>query len=44
MTSQVTSSQAHDAAVTDLALRAASGDRQALTEFISATHDDVWRK
>ncbi|MHA7686149.1 RNA polymerase sigma factor [Corynebacterium evansiae] len=43
MTSQVTSSQAHDAAVTDLALRAASGDRQALTEFISATHDDVWR-
>lgn len=43
MTSQVTSSQAHDAAVTDLALRAASGDRRALTEFISATHDDVWR-
>ncbi len=43
MTSQATSSQAHDAAVTDLALRAASGDRQALTEFISATHDDVWR-
>lgn len=43
MTSQVTSSQAHDAAVTDLALHAASGDRQALTEFISATHDDVWR-
>lgn len=43
MTSQVTSSQARDAAVTDLALRAASGDRQALTEFISATHDDVWR-
>lgn len=43
MTSQETSSQAHDATVTDLALRAASGDRQALTEFISATHDDVWR-
>ena len=43
MTSQASSSQAHDAAVTDLALRAASGDRQALTEFISATHDDVWR-
>lgn len=32
-----------DAAVTDLALRAATGDRAALTEFISATHDDVWR-
>lgn len=43
MTSQASSSQARDAAVTDLALRAASGDRQALTEFISATHDDVWR-
>lgn len=35
--------QAHDAAVTDLALRAAGGDRAALTEFISATHNDVWR-
>lgn len=43
MTSQAPDSQARDAAVTDLALRAASGDRQALTEFISATHDDVWR-
>ena len=43
MTSQATDSQARDAAVTDLALRAASGDRRALTEFISATHDDVWR-
>ena len=32
-----------DAHVTDLALRAARGDKQALTEFISATHDDVWR-
>ena len=32
-----------DAAVTDLALRAASGDRQALTDFIEATHGDVWR-
>lgn len=43
MTSQAPDSQARDAAVTDLALRAASGDRQALTKFISATHDDVWR-
>lgn len=32
-----------DAAVTDLALRAARGDRRALTEFIEATHRDVWR-
>lgn len=32
-----------DEYVTDLALRAASGDRPALTEFISETHDDVWR-
>ena len=37
------SQQERDAAVTDLALRAATGDRGALTEFISATHDDVWR-
>ncbi|HIW95668.1 MAG TPA: RNA polymerase sigma factor [Candidatus Corynebacterium gallistercoris] len=37
------SQHSHDAAVTDLALRAATGDRAALTEFISATHDDVWR-
>lgn len=34
---------ANDAAVTDLALRAAAGDRGALNKFISATHDDVWR-
>ncbi|AGE37399.1 RNA polymerase sigma factor [Corynebacterium urealyticum] len=32
-----------DAHVTDLALRAARGDKGALNEFISATHDDVWR-
>nr|WP_315145468.1 RNA polymerase sigma factor [Corynebacterium variabile] len=32
-----------DAAVTDLALKAGAGDRQALSEFIEATHDDVWR-
>lgn len=32
-----------DAQVTDLALRAARGDRGALSEFIAATHDDVWR-
>ena len=32
-----------DAHVTDLALRAGRGDRQALTEFIRATQDDVWR-
>lgn len=33
----------HDAVVTDLALRAARGDRSALTKFIAETHDDVWR-
>lgn len=32
-----------NADVTDLALRAASGDRKALTDFIEATHGDVWR-
>lgn len=32
-----------DALVTQLALRAARGDKKALTEFISATHNDVWR-
>lgn len=32
-----------DAAVTDLALKAGAGDRQALSEFIEATHGDVWR-
>ena len=32
-----------DAHVTDLALRAARGDKGALNEFIAATHDDVWR-
>ncbi|MBF4552683.1 RNA polymerase sigma factor [Corynebacterium sp. DSM 45110] len=36
-------SEFHDAAVTDLALRAARGDRRALTKFIAETHDDVWR-
>lgn len=34
---------ARDAAVTDLALRAARGDKAALTAFISETHNDVWR-
>lgn len=34
---------ARDASVTDLALRAARGDRAALTKFIAETHDDVWR-
>ena len=32
-----------DEHVTDLALRAGRGDRAALTEFIRATQDDVWR-
>ena len=32
-----------DAYVTQLALKAGRGDRQALDEFISATHKDVWR-
>lgn len=32
-----------DAHVTDLALRAARGDRSALSSFIAETHDDVWR-
>ena len=32
-----------DAAVTELALRAAKGNRAALSQFIAATHDDVWR-
>ena len=36
-------SAADDARVTDLALRAGRGDRAALTEFIKATQDDVWR-
>lgn len=35
--------EAHDAHVTDLALRAGRGDRAALTEFIKATQNDVWR-
>ena len=40
----VTKHSAHDdARVTDLALRAGRGDRGALTEFIRATQDDVWR-
>lgn len=33
----------HDDYVTQLALRAARGDRDALSEFIRQTHDDVWR-
>lgn len=32
-----------DARVTELALQAGRGDRKALTEFIRATQDDVWR-
>lgn len=32
-----------DAYVTELALRAGRGDKQALSDFIRATHDDVWR-
>ena len=32
-----------DAYVTDLALRAGRGDKEALSEFIRLTHDDVWR-
>ncbi|APT91741.1 RNA polymerase sigma factor SigC [Corynebacterium phocae] len=36
-------SEAEDARVTELALRAGRGDRAALTEFIRATQDDVWR-
>ncbi len=32
-----------DAYVTDLALKAGRGDKQALSEFIRLTHDDVWR-
>lgn len=32
-----------EAEVTNLALRAAGGDKVALTEFIAATHDDVWK-
>lgn len=33
----------NDAHVTELALAAGRGDRAALTEFIRATQDDVWR-
>lgn len=36
-------SERDDERVTDLALRAGRGDRAALTEFIRATQDDVWR-
>lgn len=36
-------SAADDARVTELALKAGRGDRAALTEFIKATQDDVWR-
>ncbi|MCR5914338.1 RNA polymerase sigma factor [Corynebacterium sp. zg254] len=38
-----TDTSAIDARVTDLALRAARGDRKALNAFIAETHDDVWR-
>ena len=43
MTTSQSSRQRTDAHVTDLALKAARGDKKALTQFISATHDDVWR-
>lgn len=36
-------SAADDARVTELALAAGRGDRAALTEFIRATQEDVWR-
>lgn len=36
-------SEADDAYVTELALKAGRGDHTALTEFIRRTHDDVWR-
>lgn len=36
-------SERDDAFVTELALKAGRGDKAALTEFIKATHDDVWR-
>ena len=36
-------SERDDTRVTDLALKAGRGDRAALTEFIKATQDDVWR-
>ena len=36
-------SERDDARVTDLALKAGRGDRRALTEFIRATQNDVWR-
>lgn len=37
------STQRDDTHVTDLAIRAGRGDRDALTEFIQATQTDVWR-
>ncbi len=43
MTSKKPSQHDIDARVTDLALKAARGNKRALTEFIAATHDDVWR-
>lgn len=36
-------SERNDQQVTELALAAGRGDRAALTEFIQATQDDVWR-
>lgn len=36
-------SEHDDARVTELALKAGRGNRTALTEFIKATQDDVWR-
>lgn len=43
MSRQKSTTSDKDAQVTDLALRAARGDRGALSKFIAATHDDVWR-
>lgn len=39
----VKSHERNDAHVTELALAAGRGDREALTEFIRATQNDVWR-
>lgn len=39
----VKSPERNDAHVTELALAAGRGDRDALTEFIRETQDDVWR-
>ena len=39
----MTDRQREDERVTALALKAGRGDRAALTEFIRATQNDVWR-